>query len=119
MSYLFRSLGAVVGVSIGSTLVQGTLRSFLHRNLSGEDAEEVQCAFLRSRTSFVLNHVQIIQRVRESLSYVDKLDAHTQVIVRSGYADAIRAALSFSLCMAACAFVVSIFIKEKALPTNR
>jgi hypothetical protein len=57
--------------------------------------------------------------VRESLTYIDKLDPYTQVIVRRGYADAIHAALSFMLCMAACAFVVSIFIKEKALPVNR
>lgn len=69
--------------------------------------------------SSVLKYVQIIQRVRESLTYIDKLDPYTQVIVRRGYADAIHAALSFMLCMAACAFVVSIFIKEKALPVNR
>jgi hypothetical protein len=45
VSYLFRSLGSVVGLSIGSTLVQDTLRTLLHRRLSGIDADEVrQCA---------------------------------------------------------------------------
>ena len=41
VSYLFRSLGSVVGLSVGSTLVQGTLRSALHRKLSGADVDEV------------------------------------------------------------------------------
>lgn len=41
VSYLFRSLGSVVGLSVGSTLVQGTLRSTLHRKLSGTDVDEV------------------------------------------------------------------------------
>ena len=53
--------------------------------------------------------------MRESLTYVDKLEPEMQLIVRRGYADATRAALSFTFCMAACAFMVSMFIKEKAL----
>ena len=40
-SYLFRSLGAVLGVSLASALVQGTLRSTLLAQLKGEDVEEV------------------------------------------------------------------------------
>jgi hypothetical protein len=44
VSYLFRSLGSVVGLSVGSTLVQGTLRSALYRKLSGTDVDEV-CEF--------------------------------------------------------------------------
>lgn len=39
MSYLFRSLGAIVGVSVGGTLVQGSLRSLLYRRLAGEDVD--------------------------------------------------------------------------------
>ncbi|RDB17436.1 Vacuolar membrane amino acid uptake transporter fnx2 [Hypsizygus marmoreus] len=97
VSYLFRSLGAVVGVSVGSTLVQETLRTYLRRNLSGEDVEE------------------IIQHVRASLSYVDQLDAPTKEIVKNGYGQAVHVTLSFTLAMAACAFVSSIFIKEKAI----
>ncbi len=44
VSYLFRSLGSVVGLSIGSTLVQDTLRSALRKRLTGSDADidEVQ-----------------------------------------------------------------------------
>ncbi|KAF9456713.1 MFS general substrate transporter [Collybia nuda] len=97
VSYLFRSMGSVVGVSIGSTLVQETLRSYLRRRLSGNDVEE------------------IIQHVRESLSYLDELDPATRIIVRSAYEKAIQVTLSFTVAMAACGLVSSIFIKEKAL----
>lgn len=41
VSYLFRSLGSVVGLSVGSTLVQATLRYLLRLRLSGDDAQEV------------------------------------------------------------------------------
>ncbi|KAG5639734.1 hypothetical protein H0H81_000014 [Sphagnurus paluster] len=64
VSYLFRSLGAVVGVSFGSTLVQETIRTYLRGNLSGRDVEE------------------IILRVRESLSYVETLDPETRAVVK-------------------------------------
>ncbi|KAF9456714.1 member of the major facilitator superfamily [Collybia nuda] len=97
VSYLFRSMGSVVGVSVGSSLVQETLRSYLRRKLSGDDVEE------------------IIQRVRESLSYVDELDPATRAIVRSAYGQAVQVTLSFTVAMAACSLVSSIFIKEKAL----
>ncbi|KAG5641877.1 hypothetical protein DXG03_004017 [Asterophora parasitica] len=97
VSYLFRSLGAVVGVSVGSTIVQETLRTYLRKHLTGLDIEE------------------IILHVRESLSYLDKLDPATLVVVREGYAQAVQVTLAFSVAMSACAFVSSAFIKEKAL----
>ncbi|KAF8629380.1 hypothetical protein AX17_005676 [Amanita inopinata Kibby_2008] len=97
VSYLFRSLGFVVGLSIGSTLVQDTLRSSLRHKLSGNDAEE------------------IIKRVRESLDYVKQLDPYTKALVISSYEDAVHVTLLFSVALAACAAVASIFIKEKEL----
>ena len=39
VSYLFRSMGSVLGISIGSTLVQNTLRKHLHERLTGEDVD--------------------------------------------------------------------------------
>lgn len=97
VSYLFRSLGAVVGVSFGSTLVQETIRTYLRGNLSGRDVEE------------------IILRVRESLSYVETLDPETRAVVKGAYAQAVQVSLGFSVAMSACAFVASVFIKETAL----
>ena len=42
VSYLFRSLGSVIGLSIGSTLIQNTLRSTLHKKVSGADVDKVR-----------------------------------------------------------------------------
>ncbi|TFK33386.1 member of the major facilitator superfamily [Crucibulum laeve] len=101
VSYLFRSLGSVVGLSIGSTLVQDTLRSSLRAKLTGQDADE------------------IVRRVRESLSYVDELDPITRAIVRCSYEQAIHVALWFSVIMGFFALLSSLFIKEKPLaPRN-
>ncbi|KAF9473933.1 member of the major facilitator superfamily, partial [Pholiota conissans] len=97
VSYLFRSLGSVVGLSVGSTLVQGTLRSALLRRLSGADVDE------------------IVRKVRESLKYIDTLDPLTQLAVRASYNDAIHVTFWFSVAMAACGLLASIFIKEKPL----
>lgn len=41
VSYLFRSLGSLVALSVGSTLMQDTLRTHLQQRLTGSDAEEV------------------------------------------------------------------------------
>jgi len=101
VSYLFRSLGCVLGLSIGSTLIQATLRSMLHRKLSGADVEE------------------IIRKVRESLTYIDKLDPPTQVVVRGSYEEAIHVTLWFSVIMAAFGLLSSLFIKEKALASRQ
>ncbi|PFH47894.1 hypothetical protein AMATHDRAFT_66575 [Amanita thiersii Skay4041] len=101
VSYLFRSLGAVVGLSIGSTIVQDVLRYTLRLRLTGEDVEE------------------IIKHVRESLDYMGQLDPQTRMIVKNAYGDAVRATFVFSVTMGACATLSSIFIKEKALSRRR
>jgi len=97
VSYLFRSLGSVIGLSIGSTLVQTTLRSVLHRTLQGKDVDE------------------LIKRVRESLDYLKELDPETRTIVRSAYGDAVHSTLIFSVTMALAAMLASWFIVEKPL----
>jgi hypothetical protein len=48
VSYLFRSLGSVVGVSVGSSLVQDTLRQKLRQRLSHGDVDEVSATPARS-----------------------------------------------------------------------
>lgn len=97
VSYLFRALGGVVGLSIGSALVQETLRISLQRHLSGDNVKE------------------IIVRVRESLDYLDVLDPETRGIVRAAYTSAVQVALSFATVSAVCGFVSALFIKEKLL----
>ncbi|KII84532.1 hypothetical protein PLICRDRAFT_701711 [Plicaturopsis crispa FD-325 SS-3] len=100
LSYLFRSLGSVIGLSISSTITQDTLRATLHQRLTGVDVEKV------------------IARVRESLKYIEELDPATKRIVRSSYETAVNYSFQFTLAMATLALVSAIFIKEKRLPSR-
>ncbi|KAJ3832547.1 MFS general substrate transporter [Lentinula raphanica] len=99
VSYLFRSLGSVVGLSIGSTILQDVLRSILRERLTGQDIDEV------------------VRRVRESLEYLTELDQSTRTIVLGAYEVAIRKSMWFSFSMGICALVASLFINE--VPLNR
>lgn len=97
VSYLFRSLGSVLGVSIGTTLNQNAIRRSLQRRLSGADVEE------------------IILRVRQSLSYIHSLEPDVRKVVVEAYVDGTQAALWFGVAMAVAAFAAAFFIKEKSL----
>ncbi len=72
-SYLFRSLGSVVGLSLSATVVQQSLRNQLRDQLkSGKDAEN------------------IVKRVRESLDYIRTLEPEVRETVRQCYGNATR-----------------------------
>ena len=72
-SYLFRSLGSVVGLSLSAAVVQQSLRNQLRERLkSGKDAED------------------IVKKVRESLDYIRTLDPEVREIVRQCYGSATR-----------------------------
>ncbi|KAJ3573810.1 hypothetical protein NP233_g2185 [Leucocoprinus birnbaumii] len=97
VSYFFRSLGSVIGLAIGSTLVQISLRNTLRHTVQGKDADE------------------IARRVRKSLAYLDELDVDTRAIVRSAYATAIHSTQILSMALVFAAIVVSLFVIEKRL----
>lgn len=97
-SYLFRSLGSVVGVSLSATVVQQFLRSNLRRALeNGQDAEE------------------ITKRVRESLNYINTLEPGIRSLVRDSYGHATRASFVLNMCVASGAMVAAFWIREKKL----
>lgn len=97
-SYLFRSLGSVVGLSVSATVVQQSLRMQLQERLkSSADAED------------------IVKRVRESLDYLKLLDPTTREIVRQCYGTATRAGFGLMLGIVSFAALSSWFIKEKKL----
>ncbi|EIM87665.1 MFS general substrate transporter [Stereum hirsutum FP-91666 SS1] len=99
VSYLFRSLGSVIGLSVGSTIFQNSLRKYLVAQLEGQN----------------IDIDEIVNRVRESLDYVDQLDPSTRFIVRSSYEEALQACFWFTVALAVCAFLSSLFVKEKPL----
>ncbi|KAI3397567.1 hypothetical protein diail_10660 [Diaporthe ilicicola] len=97
-SYLFRSLGSAIGVSVASAILQQVLRSQLEAQLgSGQDAWEIE------------------ERVRESLDYIAQLPPATAGIVRRCYQIATMSVLGFQALPMALSFVSAFFIKEKKL----
>ena len=89
-SYLFRSMGSVVGLALSATVVQQSLRTQLESHLhSGKDAEK------------------IVRRVRESLDYIKILEPEIQEVVRQCYSVATRNGFSLMLCFSACAMLSS------------
>ncbi|KAH8115855.1 major facilitator superfamily domain-containing protein [Phellopilus nigrolimitatus] len=103
ISYLFRSLGSVLGISIGSTLVQNSLRSYLHDRLAGEDVDVDD----------------IVERARASLASISSLPPAIQAIVRASYAEAVRTAFLFAFVLACSAFLCSFFVREKPLARKK
>ncbi|KAF7321996.1 Vacuolar membrane amino acid uptake transporter fnx2 [Mycena kentingensis (nom. inval.)] len=102
VSYLFRSLGSVVGLSIGSTVLQVTLRRVLHQMLrdDGEIAVDVD---------------EITRQVRASLDYIDTLEPHVATIVRAAYERAVLVVMWFCTAVSVAALLSATGIKEKRI----
>ena len=89
-SYLFRSLGSVVGLALSAAIVQQTLRTQLQSRLQkGNDVD------------------QIVRRVRESLDYIKVLNPEVRVIVSDCYGAATRNAFGMLLGIVALALLSS------------
>ena len=104
-SYLFRSLGSVLGLSILSATVQQQLRVRLRDALgSGAEADA------------------IVRNVRESLDYIRGLDPSVAQLVRQAYGESIRdgfglvCGLVVCACIAACEFSSSPFFSSCVPP---
>lgn len=93
-SYLFRSLGSVVVLSLTASIIQQSLKNQLQEHLNSEkDAEE------------------IVKRVRESLDYVRTLEPAVREAVRQCYASATRSGFVFVLAIGCCAMLASCELK--------
>jgi predicted MFS family arabinose efflux permease len=97
-SYLFRSLGSVVGLSLMTTVVNQVLRNSLKSSLgSGTDAEK------------------IVWGVRRSLDYIKTLDPEVAGLVRECYGQATRHGFALMIIIVVGATFSAFFIKEKRL----
>ncbi|KAL8832639.1 MAG: hypothetical protein Q9170_004799 [Blastenia crenularia] len=97
-SYLFRTMGSVVGLALSATVVQQSLRNQLQDRLeSGKDAEE------------------IAQRVRESLDYVKTLPPDVRRVVQECYSGATRNGFGLMLGVVFFSMLSAWFIREKRL----
>jgi hypothetical protein len=97
-SYLFRSLGSVIGLSLSSTVVQQVLRNRLKSGL--RDSKNID---------------QIVEGVRESLDFIKTLDPATARIVRDSYGWSTNKGFAFLVCVVFFALLSSCFIRESKL----
>ncbi|KAF2427559.1 MFS multidrug transporter [Tothia fuscella] len=97
-SYLFRSLGSAMGVSLCATAANQALRANLRAKLgNGDDAD------------------RIAEKVRQSLEFIKTLEPEMRSIVRDCYAQGTRAAFGVGIVLVAGSAVSAWFIKEKRL----
>ncbi|OWO98496.1 MFS multidrug transporter [Marssonina coronariae] len=86
-SYLFRSLGSVVGISLAATVVQQSLRTRLIETLdSGEEAD------------------RIVEGVRKSLEFIKELEPAVGTLVRECYQLATNAAFGLGVALIVCSW---------------
>ncbi|KAI5287700.1 hypothetical protein KEM54_005809 [Ascosphaera aggregata] len=97
-SYLFRTTGSVIGLSMASTLVQqslrGNLRSALHDNADIE---------------------KIVAEVRQSLDYIKRLDPMSREIVMRAYGSAVDLAFGGMVAIAVLGIGTAVCIRERKL----
>lgn len=79
-SFLFRSLGAAVGVSLVGTLIQNVLRMRLRASLENQEAD------------------RIISGIAQSLEFIKDLPPSLRAVVRDCYSAGIQA--GFAMCVA-------------------
>ncbi|KAB8229341.1 putative MFS multidrug transporter [Aspergillus alliaceus] len=97
-SYLFRSLGSVIGLSLSSTVVQQILRSRLRTAL--RDSKDID---------------SIVDGVRQSLDFIKTLNPSVAKVVRGCYGWAMNKGFAFMIAIVFFALVSSFFMREKKL----
>lgn len=101
VSYLFRSLGSVVGISVGSTLLQGSLRADLRRELKGMvGKEEVE---------------EIVRQATGTLEFLKELEPKVRAVVVAAYEGAVRYPFMMAFVFSFVATAASLFIIEQPL----
>lgn len=96
-SYLFRSLGSSIGISVSSAVLQQLLRVELAQRLTDDEADE------------------ILDKVRHSLESIKELPPRLAYEIRTSYQIATLGAFAPTLLFLIVAFLVTFWIKEKSL----
>ncbi|KAI4524156.1 MFS general substrate transporter [Schizophyllum commune Loenen D] len=98
ITYLFRTTGQVLGVSLSGAILQAVLLSQLRHRITGPNAAE------------------IIYEIRHSIDTIRDLDPLTRDAAVRSYGDALRVVFVFQLVMCIIAFLSCVPIQENALP---
>jgi len=100
VTYLFRTTGQVLGVSLSGALLQAILTKQLRKRITGPEAFE------------------IIERIRQSTTIIPGLPTPLRVAAVTSYADALRAVFICQAAFGVLAFVCCIPIQENPLPAT-
>ncbi|KAG9103605.1 hypothetical protein FRC06_009615 [Ceratobasidium sp. 370] len=98
MSYLFRTTGQVLGVSLSGALVQAILVSSLRKGITGPGSEE------------------IIQRIRHSTAVIPTLEAPLRDVAVQSYQKALRSVFIGQAVLSFLTFLCCLPIEENPLP---
>jgi len=98
ISYLFRTTGQVLGVSLSGTLTQTLLARNLRARITGEGSDE------------------IITKILDSTAYIHTLPKHLQAKATTSWALALRTVFYCQIVLAVCLFLSALPIEERNLP---
>jgi len=98
ITYLFRTSGQVLGVSLSGALLQAVLTSKLRERITGPDA------------------VDIIENIRHSTSIIPDLSPSLRHAATQSYADALRIVFICQTAMNFICFLCCLPIQENPLP---
>jgi hypothetical protein len=95
MSYLFRTTGQVVGVSLSGALLQEVLKTELRKRITDED---------------------LISTIRHQSSLIKTLPKHHQEAAIDSYEIALRYAFLFGIASAVCTAICCFLMDNRKLP---
>ncbi|KAI0049566.1 vacuolar amino acid permease [Auriscalpium vulgare] len=98
ITYLFRTTGQVLGVSLSGTVLQAVLLRKLQAHIHGPDAET------------------LIASIRHSTDVIPSLDPETRATAISAYADALRVVFICQIAVNFLTFLCCLPIQENPLP---
>ncbi|CAA7259524.1 unnamed protein product [Cyclocybe aegerita] len=101
ITYLFRTTGQVLGVSLGGTILQAVLLRKLRSRIQGEGSTD------------------LIYRIQHSTQIIPTLEPHLRKAAVDSYADALRVVFIFQAALGFLGFLACLPIQESALPGSR
>lgn len=99
-SYLFRSLGSALGISIQSAVLQQVLRTQLAARLGGGDGDGDAAR-------------EVEERVRQSIDYIRQLEPGVAAVVRRCYQVATMTVFASNAVFLVLALLAAFFVREK------
>jgi len=119
ITYLFRTTGQVLGVSLSGTILQAVLLRKLRERIQGPDSikvKQVDSAHLPACSNVTS---QIINAIRQNTDIIPTLDPITRRAAIDSYADALRVVFICQVAINILVFITCLPIQENPLPATR